>query len=255
LAETLLARGRWDEAADYATAVTTLDNASPLLRAPAVTALARLRLRRGDPGLDALVTELTAFLDRCQEFPRLVPFACLKAEQAWQRGEDPAAVLDLIARTEALAPAGASLARTRLWRDVLGERLTAGQWMEKAAFWGDVGAPFEQAICLGHGDTGTQVDAIARLDRLGARPAAQRLRGRLKQSGVSDVPRADSRALTSREQEVLGLLTRGLSNKSIARTLEISPKTVDHHVSAVLRKLEAASRSQAAAIARDTGLF
>jgi DNA-binding NarL/FixJ family response regulator len=54
--------------------------------------------------------------------------------------------------------------------------------------------------------------------------------------------------------EVLQLIERGFSNKKIAAHLTISPKTVDHQVSAVLGKLEAVSRGEAAAAARAAGL-
>jgi len=95
---------------------------------------------------------------------------------------------------------------------------------------------------------------VARLDRMGARPAAQRVRGRMRHRGLIVAPAAGGGELTAREREVLALLARGLSDKGIARNLEISPKTVGHHVSAVLRKLDASSRGHAAAIARETGL-
>ncbi len=52
--------------------------------------------------------------------------------------------------------------------------------------------------------------------------------------------------LTSREQEVLECLGRGLSNKKIGATLFISEKTVKTHVSAILSKLGLADRTQAA---------
>ncbi|MFO1267612.1 MAG: helix-turn-helix transcriptional regulator [Rubrivivax sp.] len=53
--------------------------------------------------------------------------------------------------------------------------------------------------------------------------------------------------LTAREDQVLALMARGLSNKLIARELGVSPHTVKRHVAHVLDKLELASRSQAAA--------
>jgi DNA-binding NarL/FixJ family response regulator len=52
---------------------------------------------------------------------------------------------------------------------------------------------------------------------------------------------------------VLALLARGLSNAEIARTLFLTPKTVEHHVTAILRKLRAGSRAEAVEIARRLG--
>jgi DNA-binding NarL/FixJ family response regulator len=55
--------------------------------------------------------------------------------------------------------------------------------------------------------------------------------------------------------EVLALMTDGLANAEIADRLFISPKTVDHHVSAILAKLEAHTRSEAVSVALQSGLI
>jgi DNA-binding NarL/FixJ family response regulator len=60
--------------------------------------------------------------------------------------------------------------------------------------------------------------------------------------------------LTSREIEVLQLLTDELSNKEIAAELVISPKTVRNHLSSIYRKLQVSDRIEAARLARDAGL-
>ena len=56
-------------------------------------------------------------------------------------------------------------------------------------------------------------------------------------------------ALTAREQEVLALLGHGLSNQEIAARLYLSRKTVSHHVSRILAKLNVRSRAAAVALA------
>jgi DNA-binding NarL/FixJ family response regulator len=61
-------------------------------------------------------------------------------------------------------------------------------------------------------------------------------------------------SLTDREREVLDLVARGCDNPTIARRLFLSEKTVRNHVSACLTKLQVASRAEAVALARDSGL-
>ncbi len=62
-------------------------------------------------------------------------------------------------------------------------------------------------------------------------------------------------ALTAREEEVLALVAEGRSNGEIARTLFISAKTVSVHVSNIMAKLGAGSRTEAVAVARREGLL
>ena len=94
--------------------------------------------------------------------------------------------------------------------------------------------------------------ARAAAHELGAQPLLEELRA------IGSVPsRADagSDALTARESEILALVAEGRSNGEIGRQLFISAKTVSVHVSAILGKLGAAGRTEAAAIARRRGLI
>jgi len=61
--------------------------------------------------------------------------------------------------------------------------------------------------------------------------------------------------LTAREMEVLALVAQGLRNAEIAEHLVLAAKTVDHHVSAILRKLDVRTRGQASAEASRLGLI
>jgi DNA-binding NarL/FixJ family response regulator len=66
-----------------------------------------------------------------------------------------------------------------------------------------------------------------------------------------DADPAVLRDVSSREEEVLRLLSDGLTDREIAERLTISPRTVESHVSNILRKLEVRNRSQAARRYRD----
>jgi len=61
--------------------------------------------------------------------------------------------------------------------------------------------------------------------------------------------------LTDREHDVLALVADGLRNREIAEKLDVSVRTVDHHVSAILKKLHARSRGAAVVEARRRGLL
>jgi len=91
-------------------------------------------------------------------------------------------------------------------------------------------------------------------DKLGAAPLASALAGLARRARLGSQPPGHEgpgrlAALTAREQEVLRLLAEGRSNREIAAALFIAPKTASVHVSNILGKLGAASRTEAAAMA------
>src|SRR6516165_188710 len=103
-------------------------------------------------------------------------------------------------------------------------------------------------------------EAIGTAERLGARPLRAALidlgrRGRLARDDEQGRgPVSPLGGLTAREQEVLRLLVAGRSNREIAAELFIAPKTASVHVSNILAKLHAATRTEAAAIAHAEGI-
>jgi DNA-binding NarL/FixJ family response regulator len=73
-------------------------------------------------------------------------------------------------------------------------------------------------------------------------------------AGPAPQPQSELDALTAREREVLQHIARGYMYKEIALRLDISPKTVEAHVSSVLRKLQLSSRHELTRWAADRGL-
>lgn len=95
--------------------------------------------------------------------------------------------------------------------------------------------------------------AVATADRLGAAPLREALAavGRRARFETGAAPR---HGLTTRELDVLRLVAEGRNNRQIAAALYISPKTASVHVSNILAKLGAATRTEAAAVAHREGL-
>ncbi|WP_328632314.1 helix-turn-helix transcriptional regulator [Streptomyces sp. NBC_00356] len=93
--------------------------------------------------------------------------------------------------------------------------------------------------------------------RLGAEPLREALDTLIRRGRLADAPAAGDRiaALTARESDVLRLLGRGRTNRQIGEELFISGKTASVHVSNILAKLGAASRTEAVGIAYREGLI
>ncbi len=103
------------------------------------------------------------------------------------------------------------------------------------------------------------VDAVQRV-RDGDAVFSPRLAGLVLDAFAGDVPAGavldpELDQLTPREQEVLRLIARGYTYKEIARQLTLSVKTVETHVSAVLRKLQLSSRHELTRWASDRRLI
>ena len=128
-----------------------------------------------------------------------------------------------------------------------------GDWRAAVAEWERIGDPYERALELAEsGEATFTLEALEVLDGMGASAAAKVVRQRLRELGVTRIPRprravavANPSKLTDRQLEVLALLAEGLTNAEIADRLVVSTRTVDHHVSAILTRMGAASRRKA----------
>jgi DNA-binding NarL/FixJ family response regulator len=137
-----------------------------------------------------------------------------------------------------------------------------GDWRDAAEAWEQLACPYEQARALADGDLQDQIAALQIFEHLGARPDADIVRDKLKAAGAAGIPRRPRPStrenpfgITNRQSDILNLLIANLSNAEIAARLHISPKTVDHHVSAILSKMGVHSREQAAALAQQHSHF
>jgi len=81
---------------------------------------------------------------------------------------------------------------------------------------------------------------------------AARVLAAMQAQGARDLSEAES--LGPREQEILRLVATGQSNKEIARALDLQEKTIKHHMTNILQKLQVRNRVEAALKAREMGL-
>jgi len=165
--------------------------------------------------------------------------------------------------------AEAARAGDALGRDAPG-LLTA--WDATAQAWEQLAQPYQMArallhaaeAALGQGDRDGAAQRLARAaplaDQLRAGPLREQIgslarRARLAlPSGPTGEQPMGVLGLTAREAEVLRLVAAGQSNREIAAELFISAKTASVHVSNILAKLNATSRTEAAAIAHRAGV-
>jgi DNA-binding CsgD family transcriptional regulator len=257
-----LHQGHWELATELAAGVLGRSGAAPTARVLPLLVLGLVRARRGDPDVWPPLDEALGVPEPSASM--LVRTA--RAEAAWLAGDLGRA------RTEAAAGLAAAPRHMDPWvTDGLARwsRLAggppsapgggtpfaleqAGDWSAAATAWEARGCPYDAAVARLDGDVPALIHALQAFEALGAASAAAIARDRLRAHGVrlgSRRPRAGTRAdrhgLTARQREILDLVGDGLTDAQIAARLQLSVKTVNNHVTAVLGKLGVRSRAQA----------
>jgi DNA-binding CsgD family transcriptional regulator len=279
-AEAALARGRWDEAGSTASAILAWRGegfSHPHTRVSALVTLARVQARHGEPGYGLLLDEAVAIAKAGPVTQAALLITAARAEAAWLEGAPALRIGEETEPPEDPEPTDARwwAGELETWRyragldggdpaglpepyrlEITGDAEGAARW------WQERDCAYDAALAqAGSGDPAALRRALDILHELGARPAAAVVARRLRalgEQGVRRGPRpataANPAGLTRRQAEVLRLMAAGLSNAEIAAQLVLSGRTVDRHVSEILRKLGARTRKEAAAQAETLGL-
>ncbi|RDH75219.1 helix-turn-helix transcriptional regulator [Mycolicibacterium moriokaense] len=267
--------GEWDDATADADRVLDAPSA-PLARTWPSLIRALVALRRHGRGADSL-DDAWRLACRFGEPFRMLPVAAAIAEHSWLTGtpdERLAACRELLAGgpVDGLEWSRGELAA---WLRRLGDKvdtsgvaepyrlLLDGAYETAADEFHRLSMPYDGALALiDSGEPTLAARALDILDRLGADAVAAKVRRELRTRGMAVVPArrrsttlANPAGLTARQVEVLRLLDDGLTNVELAERLYLSVKTVDHHVSAILAKLEVNKRRDAVRRARELGLL
>lgn len=270
-----LLRGDWDDALVDAGAV--LDSPSaPLARTWPFLIRAVVALRRGGED-DGSLEDAWQLASRFSELVRLLPVASAIVERAWLTGVSDPRVGGFRSLLENSPATGLDWSRGELamWLRRNGAEcaddgvaepyrlLFVGQYAAAADAFQALSSPYGAALALiDSGDPALARRALDLLDRLGADAVAAKVRLDLQARGMRTVPAprrtttlANPAGLTARQVEVLRLLEDSLTNVELAERLFLSVKTVDHHVSAILTKLEVTKRRDAVRRAREVGIL
>jgi DNA-binding CsgD family transcriptional regulator len=270
-----LRAGEWDDAERIAAAQIRRRGTVPELLAK--TVLAELAVRRGDADAEVRLRDLADRAERAGDLQRLMPVMELSTELALTvNSRMPAErlrqlVAGIRARRQSIGDEGFRILATAalagidagldLRRDTPYAAVLRGDWGTAADAFGEIGWSYDRALMLSLLDEEEALaEAIEIARELGAGPLTRRAARRLRKLGLSvprgprETTRANPAGLTARQLEVLTLVAGGLTNAEIADELVVSLRTAEHHVAAVLAKLDAATRRDAARRAFELGL-
>ena len=250
------------------------------MRLPALIVLARARLRLGEPDADELLDRAMQDAIATDELQYMIPVRLGFVEAAWLRDDPEAAIPHL----EALWSMGAermnqwSAGDAAAWARRLGiegmeapEAFTAdspapyaaeiaGDPARAAKLWLGLGAPYSAGLAwlqVEGEKAGEALASAAKLfRRIEANAALAKTNRVAKALGVANrLPRTrrgpykaarnHPLGLTRREQDILALMVQGASNTEISDQLSRSKRTIEHHVSSILTKLNVENRMEA----------
>ncbi|MCH7772618.1 MAG: hypothetical protein IIA49_16645 [Bacteroidetes bacterium] len=269
--------GNWDEAVEKAEMVLKQKNANIIDKIIPLSVIGIVRARRNDPGALIALDEAVSLSVHSGEFPDNLVAKITKAEAYWLLNKFDLIVNEIktsylnvidsnntwkigelafwLWKAGKLSEVPATMAKPYLLQ-------INGDWKGAADEWKKLGCPYQEALALADGNEESKRKALAILESLGATATVNLLKHQMRESGIKKIPKGPREStkqnpagLTGRQMDVLKLLTEGLSNSQIAGKLFISPKTVDHHISAILSKLNLHSRTEAAAFAQSGGML
>ncbi|ABI78169.1 transcriptional regulator, LuxR family [Hyphomonas neptunium ATCC 15444] len=264
-------QGRLKDAVTMARAVTEREKLTLVVRLPALLVQARAAMRLGAPEAPRLMEQAYADAMATDELQHIVPARLTLIEHAWLSGNRALAGEHLDALL-ALADGDRhpwNIGERAVWARRMGREIPlldmvalpeplrlelAGEIEPAAQAWRALGMPYAAAlVCVQSDDVDLLSQAVHELQAMGAEAAAAYARRRASELGVTrrlprprrgtySAAREHPLGLTRREQDVLRLIVKGCSNREISEELGRSPRTVEHHVSAVLSKLNAQNR-------------
>ena len=266
-----LRAGEWDEAERVTRG--EIEKGMTVTQLLAKTVLTELAVRRGDSNAAERLADLEAQADRAGELQRLTPVLELAIEWSLTTGA-PMPTAQITKAIEEIRPRERLAIRVAAWAAVAGidtgvdgsvsppyAAMIRRDWLAAADAFGEVGWTYDRALMLSLLDDEESLGESIEIARgLGAKPLTRRVARRMRElrlsvpHGPRESTRANPAGLTARQLEVLSLVAAGLTNAEIADRLVLSPRTVEHHVAAVLAKLGVATRRDAARRASELGL-
>jgi DNA-binding CsgD family transcriptional regulator/tetratricopeptide (TPR) repeat protein len=276
-ARLLFEKCEWEEAEKIARNV--IDNpAHPaVIRIGSLIILGRLMVRKGDFSGLLYLEEARQLSLLTRELQRIIPVTIAMLEYGWLTNDQDIAKPLINEVMEILVSNHVDHFYSELayWLDKNNYKskhsgeinepyasMISGKWDHAARQWQTLGCRYEYALALFEGPEESQREALTILDKLGAFGTLEFLKSKLRSQGIRNIPRgprtstkSNSAHLTSRQIDVLCLLKEGLPNTEIANRLFISAKTADHHISAILSKLNVHSRMMAIREAEKLGIL
>ena len=274
-----LETGNWKEAGSIAENLVKTVNILSIIKVGALTVSSILKMRKGDPDPDILpcLLEAKEKAFETMELHRILPVATAFLEYEWITGTRCIDTAEINMAIDMIKGTKKDFSRSKYYYWLSKAREEYLPFGEKnkdnelgisvatdqdAKYWEKTGCPYEQALALFEGNDDDKRKAIAMVNDLGADAVYEKLKQEMRSSGIKSIPRGVRKTtrenpslLTDRELDVLALLKEGMQNKEIAARLYISAKTVDHHISSILLKLDINSRSKAVAEAVRLGIL
>ncbi len=269
--------GEWKEAESICEKLLGNPNHPPIVRVTALAIMGSLLIRKGKLKDFSLLNEAKEIALSTKELQRIIPVTLVFLEYAWMNKNIEIAKELTEASLQALEKNFVQYHFSELayWMDLnkmkydhskpfsqIFEADLKNNWKLAAQNWSELNCPFEQALALFRGDEKAVKETFVILDQLGAKGTIEFLKSELRAKGHKSIPRGPREStknnpayLTQRQIDVLNLLREELSNAEIAERLFISAKTVDHHISAILSKLNVHSRSKAVEEAEKLGVI